>query len=196
MAGGWKRDYPNVQHYYVFQIWPRACSMGINGSDNVLREVQRRLPEDFAHLSVMSTLGVKPPGGCHFPKEGYAEFARLIAPLVERDLYRKAHPNSITAPNLIQASLTDKTQNEITLTFDQPVVWNAKLADQFSLDARPVKVSAARIDGNKLVLQVANASQAKTISYLDSRHWKETNLLEGANGIAALTFWGVPIQAK
>jgi hypothetical protein len=22
MAGAWKEDYPNIQHYYVFQIWP------------------------------------------------------------------------------------------------------------------------------------------------------------------------------
>ena len=28
MAGGWKRDFPNVQHYYVFQIWPNSCAMG------------------------------------------------------------------------------------------------------------------------------------------------------------------------
>ena len=34
LAAGWKQDYPNIQHYYVFQIWPKACAMGINGSDN------------------------------------------------------------------------------------------------------------------------------------------------------------------
>ena len=28
MSAAWKQDYPNVQHYYVFQIWPNACSMG------------------------------------------------------------------------------------------------------------------------------------------------------------------------
>ena len=28
MAAAWKQDFPNVQHYYVFQIWPNSCSMG------------------------------------------------------------------------------------------------------------------------------------------------------------------------
>ena len=37
----------------------------------------------------MSTLGIKPPGGCHYPAAGYAEFARLICPLIERDHYGK-----------------------------------------------------------------------------------------------------------
>jgi hypothetical protein len=27
MSAAWKEDYPNIQHYYIFQIWPRACSM-------------------------------------------------------------------------------------------------------------------------------------------------------------------------
>ena len=81
MAAGWKQDFPNVQHYYVFQIWPNACSMGgRDGSGDMLREKQRTLPQLFSHMSIMSTLGVRPPGGCHFPLAGWAEFARLIQP--------------------------------------------------------------------------------------------------------------------
>ena len=36
--------------------------MGVNGSDNHLREVQRTLRRDFADMTIMSTLGVRPPG--------------------------------------------------------------------------------------------------------------------------------------
>ncbi|MBN2473147.1 MAG: hypothetical protein JXB62_00965 [Pirellulales bacterium] len=57
LAAAWKQDYPNVQHYYVFQIWPKACAMGIDGSDNRLREVQRTLPTAFPRLSIMSSRG-------------------------------------------------------------------------------------------------------------------------------------------
>jgi len=40
MSAGWKQDLPNVQHYYVFQIWPDSCSMGgRNGSGDMLREL-------------------------------------------------------------------------------------------------------------------------------------------------------------
>lgn len=28
MSADWKRDFPNLSRYYVFQIWPNACSMG------------------------------------------------------------------------------------------------------------------------------------------------------------------------
>lgn len=86
-----------MRHYYVFQIWPKACAMGVNGSDNKLREVQRQLPTLFANLHVMSTLGIQPPGGCHFPIDGYAQFAALIAPLVERDFYGAKTNASVAA---------------------------------------------------------------------------------------------------
>jgi len=28
MSAAWKQDMPNIQHYYLFQIWPNACSQG------------------------------------------------------------------------------------------------------------------------------------------------------------------------
>ncbi len=134
MSGAWKQDFPNIQNYYTFQIWPKACAMGFDGSDDQLREVQRTLPRLYSNLDVMSTLGIKPPGGCHYPIEGYAEFARLIAPLVERDHYGVKAAASIAAPNLINATFTSDERNEICLSFDDSVVWTQSLASQFYLD--------------------------------------------------------------
>ena len=57
----------------------------------------------FPGLSIMSTLGIDPPGGCHYPAAGYAEFARLICPLVERDNYGKSFSTNITPPDLQRA---------------------------------------------------------------------------------------------
>ena len=31
LAGSWKQDFPNLQHVHMFQIWPKACSMGVEG---------------------------------------------------------------------------------------------------------------------------------------------------------------------
>jgi hypothetical protein len=28
LSAAWKQDYPNIQHYYVYQIWPSGCNMG------------------------------------------------------------------------------------------------------------------------------------------------------------------------
>ena len=62
--------------------------------------MQRTLPSAFSNLSIMSTLGIEPPGGCHYPPAGYAEIARLICPLIERDHYGRRFTPRITPPNL------------------------------------------------------------------------------------------------
>ncbi len=193
LAAAWKQDYPNIQHYYVFQIWPKACSMGVNGSDNQLREVQRTLPACFSHLDVMSTLGIKPPGGCHYPPAGYAEIARLICPLLERDLYHKVFPGPITAANLRQARFTSLQKDELALEFDQPMAWHDSLVSQFYLDGGQAKVLSGSARDNVITLKLAGAGSAGKITYLDSQRWDVNNLLYGANGLAALTFCKVPI---
>ncbi|MEA3212584.1 MAG: hypothetical protein QOE70_5641 [Chthoniobacter sp.] len=194
MAAGWKQDYPNLQQTYVFQIWPKSCTMGIDGSDNRLREIQRTLPTAFSKMSLMSTLGIEPPGGCHYPPEGYAEFARLIWPLVERDFYGKQFPASITPPNLQRASFASEKKDEIALEFDQPVKWDDALASQFYLDGEKGKVTSGGVVGKVVTLKLAAPSAAKTITYLDSAAWSQKTLLRGENGIAALTFCEVPLR--
>ncbi len=193
LAAAWKTDFPNVKHYYVFQIWPKSCSMGINGSDNRLREVQRNLPTAFSNLSVMSTLGIDPPGGCHFPAAGYAEFARLVCPLLERDFYGKVPTTSITPPNLKRASFATGKRGEIVLEFDQPVKWDDALAGQFYLDGQKGKIASGVAAGNVLTLKLAAPTDATTVTYLDSAAWSQKTLLVGANGLAALTFCEVPL---
>lgn len=196
LAAAWKEDYPNIQHYYVFQIWPKSCSMGVGGSDNRLREVQRTLPTAFSKMSLMSTLGIDPPGGCHFPAAGYAEFARLICPLVERDHYEIVPKNPIAPPNLIQASWAGEKNDEIVMEFDQPVKWDNMLASQFSLDGEKGKIAEGTGAESVVRLKLTAPVTAKTLTYLDSAAWKQDLLLRGENGLAALTFCEVPILSK
>ena len=195
MSAAWKQDFPNLQHYYIFQIWPNSCSMG-NGHGDMLREVQRTLPRLYSHMDVMSTLGIKPPGGCHYPLTGWAAFARLLQPLIERDNYGKLPAASITAPNLRQARYTTAARNAIALEFDQPVVGADSLADQFYLDGQKGKVVSLSIAGNVVTLKLKEPSAAKKIAYLNELNWSQDKLLIGANGIAALTFCDVAIAAK
>lgn len=196
LAAAWKQDYPNIQHYYVFQIWPRACAMGTDGSDNRLREVQRNLPTAFSNLHLMSTLGIDPPGGCHFPAAGYAEFGRLITPLIERDFYGKQPATSITPPNLVCAYFTSEKKEAITLEFDQAVKWDNALSGQFHLNGQKGKVVSGTVAENRVTLKLTGDVDARTITYLDSAAWSQKSLLFGANGIAALSFCDVPILAR
>ncbi len=194
MATAWKQDMPNIRQYYLFQVWPNSCSMGgSQGSGDRLRERQRTLPQYFSNMSIMSTLGVRPPGGCHFPLIGWAEFARTIQPLIERDFYGKVPAASITPPNLLRASFVSSTNTSIALEFDQPVVWTDALAGQFYLDGEKGNISTGNVTGNTLTLTVKGASAAKQITYLKEVSWNQDTLLTGANGIAALTFCEVPI---
>jgi hypothetical protein len=190
MAGGWYRDMPNARNYFLFQIWPNSCAMGgAEGNGDRLREQQRALPDLFANMSIMSTLGIRPPGGCHFRREGYDEFARLIHPVIERDVYGKKFEQAVTAPRIGGAMLEG---NEIVLYFDQPVVWNDALLSQFYLDGEKDKFASGRAEGNKIFLTPKGA-EGMTITYLKEVQWSQDNLLMGQNGIAALTFCEVGI---
>jgi hypothetical protein len=196
LAAAWKQDFPNLQHYYIFQVWPKACAMGVNGSDNMLREVQRTLPSYFSNMSIMSTLGIEPPGECHYPAAGYAEIARLIRPLVEGDNYGKVFTTSITPPDLKRASYASDKNEEIVMEFDQPVKWDNALATQFYLDGETGKVASGSVAGKVVALQLTAPSTAQKLTYLDSKSWSQSNLLRGENGIAALTFCEVPILSQ
>ncbi|MFT5411146.1 MAG: hypothetical protein ACI9NC_003880, partial [Verrucomicrobiales bacterium] len=195
MSAAWKRDFPNVRRYYVYQIFPNACSMG-NGNGDRLREVQRTLPRLYSNMDIISTLGIEPPGGCHFPLEGWAKFAVLVQPLIEQDFYGRKVTASITAPNLKQAYFTSGGNNEIALEFDQPVVWDEALINEFYLDGKKEQVASGKVAGNVLILKLKEASSAEKITYLKEMSWSQQRLLRGANGIAALTFCEVPIHSK
>ncbi|NQU22653.1 MAG: DUF2341 domain-containing protein, partial [Candidatus Nealsonbacteria bacterium] len=196
MSAAWKQDYPNTQRYYVFQIWPNSCSMGGNRASDMLRDVQRTLPRLYSNMSVMSTLGIKPVGTCHYPAAGYAAMARLISPLVERDNYGKVFDKSIAPPDLKKAYYTTDKMDEIALEFDQPMAWSDALSGQFYLDGKGGKIESGALSGNVLKLKLASATAAKTITYLVDKKWDAKNLLYGKNRIAALTFCEVPIDAS
>ncbi|MCU1274587.1 MAG: putative protein of unknown function acetylesterase, partial [Bryobacterales bacterium] len=67
------------------------------------------------------------------------------------------------------------------------------LATQFYLDGEGEKVTSSTGTGNVVTLKLGAASKARKLSYLDSRSWSQKNLLRGENGIAALTFYEVPL---
>jgi hypothetical protein len=99
-------------------------------------------------------------------------------------------------PNLKRARYSSARRDALTLEFDQPVLWDAALANQFFLDGEKGKVLSGSVAGNTLTLGLAGNASARTLTYLDSKAWKAGNVLRGANGIAALTFCEVPLQPE
>jgi len=167
-----------------------------NRASDMLRDVRRTLPRLYSNMSVMSTLGIKPEGSCHYPAADYAEMARLISPLVERDNYGKVFDKSITPPDLKRAYYTSAKRDDIMLEFDQPMAWSDALSSQFYLDGKEGMVGSGTVSGNVLKLKLASATSATTITYLVDKKWNSKNLLYGKNRIAALTFCEVPIDAS
>ena len=193
MSLAWKQDMPNIRHYYVFQIWPNGCGQG-GGHGDMLREKQRTLPRLYSNLDVMSTLGIKPPGGCHYPLAGWSEFARLMQPLIERDFYGRKDREPYTAPDLKQVYFASAAKDSIVLEFDQPVIWLDSLAGQFYLDDQKDMVAkGSQKSGNVITLQLKSPVTAGKITYLKEMSWNQNELIFGRNGIAALTFCDVPI---
>ncbi len=194
LTAAWKLDYPNINHYYLFQIWPNACSQGGNRHSDMLRDVQRRLSRLYSNLSVVPTLDIPSGANCHFKTDDYEKMGLAMAPLLERDSHGKASGQPITAPDVRKACFTSANQDEIALEFDQPVAWIDALASQFYLDGEAGKVASGATSGNLLKLKLTAPATAKTITYLTDKKWDPKTLLYGKNGIAALTFCEVPIK--
>ena len=194
MSASWKRDYPNIKHYYTHQIWPGACGSRSVENDR-LRERQRQLPGQFSNMSVMSTLGIRPGGGCHFLAKGYAAMARQLLPLVNKYNYGVESKVTVTAPNLQSVSYTSARKDEITLVFDQDVTWDDEVALRFRLDDDSAELNSIGGTGKIITLKLAKPSTAKNLSYVRGGKWRQEDaIIWGSNGIAALTFCEVPIR--
>lgn len=194
MTASWKQDYPNIKHYYIHQIWPGACGSRSVENDR-LRERQRQLPGQFSNMSVMSTLGIRPGGGCHYLPEGYAAMARQLFPLVNKYNYGTESKGSVTAPNIQSVSYTSARKDEIKLVFDQNVKWDDEVALRFYLDDLSTDLIAIGGTGRIITLKLARPSAAKNLSYVRGGKWKQDQaIIWGSNGIAALTFCEVPIR--
>jgi len=200
MAAAWKTDYPNIQHYYVYQVWPAPCAMG--PKDDGIREAQRTLSRLFSNLRVMSLIGAAGPhagrGSCHFELEVYGWFAHFMSPLVEMDNYGLSPKQEVTAPDLKRAWFTSAAKDEIALDFGQPVVWKDEIKKDIYLDNVVAPISTGSVSGNILTLKLSAPSNAKLIGHISGSKWdgKPESIIFGANGVAALTFSDVPIETS
>ena len=194
MTAAWKEDYPNIKHYYIHQIWPGACGSRSVENDR-LREQQRQLPWQFSNMSIMSTLGIRPGGGCHFLAEGYAAMARQLFPLVNQFNYGVESKTSVTPPNIQSVSYAGVGKDEIKLVFDQDVEWDDEIIGRFYLDDLSAELIAIGGSGRIITLKLAKPSAAKNLSYVRGGKWRQQDaIIRGTNNIAALTFCETPIR--
>lgn len=197
MTSAWKEDFPNYLRYIIYQVAPNPCSLGPYASE--VREIQRTLPRLYSNMSVLHNLGLSGYLGCHYNKVGYENMAGRLLSVINRDVYGGAAPEAITPPNLKRAYFTNTARTAITLQFDQPMQWNALATVNFHVNDVANQIVSGVASGNFVTLQLAVAAGANsTLDYVkDSWNFNEANssLLEGMNGIPALTFANVPVEA-
>ena len=75
------------------------------------------------------------------------------------------------------------------------MAWIDALASQFYLDGEAGKIASGSVSGNLLTLKLTAPSSASSITYLTDKKWDIKTLLYGKNGLAALTFCEVPLEA-
>jgi autotransporter-associated beta strand protein len=197
MSSAWKQDFPNFQRYIVFQIAPNPCGIGPFASE--IREVQRQLPRLYSNMSLVNSIAVPGYQGCHYTPAGYESLASRVLPVVNRDFYGVTYSSAVTPPNLVRAYFTSSARTAIALQFDQPMSSSGfSIANWFVNDVADL-VSSSSASGNTVTLQLSAAVHANsTLDYVkDTWNYNESvsTLLYGANGIPALTFADVPIDA-
>ncbi len=198
MSAAWKQDYPNFQRYIIYQVMPKPCSIGPKGDE--LRDVQRRLPRLFSKMSILNTLGIAGYEGCHFSKVGCENLAARMVPVVSRDFYGVSPGAEVTAPNLKRAYFANSARIAITLEFDQTMSWSTFSLPNFYVNDVASQVTSGSASGNIVTLQLSGAAAPDaTLDYLKDSIWNVgesvSSLLYGANGIPALTFANVPVEA-
>lgn len=189
LYSAWKQDYPNLEQIYLLQV-----RKGCGNPSLPLRDLQRRLQDIYADVSVMSTTAAVAHDGCHFYFRGYRDLGNRMARLLGRDLYGAPQLPNVDAPNIVSAQYATANQRWVVLTFDPPSTtlrWQPGSEDMFILDEGRSVLDGFAV-GNQLILQLNQPGLATHISF-DGRSG-DGNWFYNENGIGALTFYQIPIQ--
>lgn len=162
----WKEDYPELARIYVMQL-RTGCGTDQWSVDQ--RDRQRRWPQQYPDISVMSANGIDEHDGCHYAYTGYAKIADRLFNLVERDLYGRKNKGPIDAPDIASARFSKADHTQITLaTRNKADVLRADAGAEkdFWLDGSPAKISRITAKGNTLELELtASAPEATAVFY-------------------------------
>lgn len=210
MYQDWLQDYPNIKKVYVIQIH-HGCGAG---DHNNVRDVQRKLPESFPLISLMSTMALPGHDGCHYNLDGYSSLGNRMYQLVARDFYDKSTQLEIDPPNIQKAFYTTKQFDEIAILFapntqgikiqNDSIIgpYNISVKDYLYLDHLPKKIKSLRINKDTLFAKLTTPVIVKTISYLPEINYLDTALvyqgpyITNLNGVGALTFYNVPVDLE
>ena len=186
-----------MQHFYIFQIRPSTCG---GSASEMVRELQRQIPQGRPDISIMSTTNISGHDGCHYNGTGYTTFADWMYPLVARDFYGYTDTIRIRPPDIQEARFADPLHTRITLRFDQPVLVpsDTRIRNAFAMGNTYTTMDSVKADTTTgtITLFLHAPSDSNTVSYvldqLNNVVYEDT-WLYNTRGIGALTFYRFPV---
>jgi len=185
----WRTDFPALEKLYLFQI-RKGCGVGFAG----VREVQRRIPNRYPDVEVMSTEAAPGHDGCHFLYAGYRELGERLERLVARELYGSTDDQNIRPPNIREAKWLDANHDRILLTFRDPddtLIFEPGVEAFFVLEDG-VSVTSGQVSGNTILLSLNSPSGSPVLHY--DGHVGDGPSIQNSRGVGALTFFNFVIK--
>ena len=192
----WKENYPSIERVYIQQL---RVGCGVTKDNVDLRDRQRRLPDTFADMSVMSTTGLNGHDGCHYAyATGYKLLGERTFALVARDLYGAPDLPNIEAPNISHAMFANAAATEVvifTRNGTDELIFDSGAEADWILNGTAVTVTSGSASDNRISLTLSGSAAAATgITY--TGHTGSGPWVTNSAGVGLLTFSAVPIAVS
>lgn len=211
----WRKDYPDIHKYYIFQVgliaWPERYA-------GALRDYQRRAKTIYDNVDNIACVGTRGYDGVHYDTSGYSQTAKEIFRMIDRDFYGGKYNENVNSPNIQKAYFSKSDKKELTLEFesDQRMVWvnDTILIDKkgnpvkqfmknmfyFDFNSKNDLVTDGRAINNKIILTLNAQPPSNKFNYLppfhDDQVFKQFGgpFLINKIGMRAFSFDGLPIE--
>lgn len=175
----WKSDYPALEKIFVLQL-----NVGCAGNYlHLIREYQRRFPEEFEDVVTMSTVGApaedRKEDICHYTQKGCERIADKLVPLVKNYIYGGRESGADFLPaNVVKVYYSKIDQiciefdknviSEQSETYATPEIKTIQLKDYFyKEDLLPLALESLESEGNRIFLNlVSDQLLVRRLSYL------------------------------
>ncbi len=170
LHNAWKQDYNSQLKIVVVQTRPGCIITQSTIYHQQTREILRTFASIYPDVTLMTTVGLPNFDGCHFTTVGYQNFAQhLYSKLCDDFINKPAIPES-DPPNILSAYYSKSDKTELSLIFDQEVLWPANingydLKDYIYLNGTATVMSGSS-SGDTIKLQLSASSSATNITYL------------------------------
>lgn len=189
LKNDWLRDYPALEHFYIFQT-----KNGCGGMLHKVKEAQRQLAFEHDSISIIPTAALTHvEDDCHFPyTNGYERFATRLFPLVLRDLYGIPSTQEIDPPMIQSAYMRNDTT--LVVSTDAHELFIQTVAEDFQLSSGASSViRKTETADNELIFTLSkNPGTAASISYL-AQDSAAGNFITNQAGLELICFYQFPI---